>query len=291
MKRIIVFTNIFLILIMGLIAFFGVKPNAQDKQLNNVSNDFYYDTISRETYINGVKSYHNSPMVYQYLVVDGYTAYYSNSLDLSSDLLTPSNHHSDIVYDYLGTEYVDTYVYYNFILTDTLYFYIGSDLYRILSVYYEYETDYDFDTGLINHFVFNQSYVYFTKTGYDYYFTDQGLPNNFYNVSYDYYYDKGYEDARSDFGQYFPPGSPNGFDGWYGYQDGYDYGFDIGFDNGIEATSDYSFAGLLGQVFIGLGSLLAINLLPGISLGAIIAVPVVFGIIAFIIGKRGGKGD
>lgn len=104
-------------------------------------------------------------------------------------------------------------------------------------------------------------------------------------------YNAGYDNGRSDFGQYFPPGSADGLEGWYGYQDGYDYGFDLGFDDGINYASDYSFSGLLGEVFIGLGSLLAINLLPGVSIGAIIAVPVVFGIIAFILGKRGGKDD
>lgn len=107
----------------------------------------------------------------------------------------------------------------------------------------------------------------------------------------DYGYDLGYEGGREDFGQYFPPGSPNGFNGWYGFQDGYDYGWDLGYNKAFEDNENFNFTSLLAQVFMGLGSLLAIELLPGISIGAVIAVPIVFGIIAFIIGKRGGKDD
>lgn len=92
-----------------------------------------------------------------------------------------------------------------------------------------------------------------------------------------------------------------------GYQDAIDVGYNWGLEDGkilgfnegkqkgllegAAAANDFSFMGLVSQVFVGLGSLLAINLLPGISIGAIISVPIVFGIIWFIIGKRGGKGD
>src|SRR5690554_1358082 len=49
----------------------------------------------------------------------------------------------------------------------------------------------------------------------------------------------GYEEGRSDYGEYFPPGSPDGMNGWYSFQDGYDYGYEYGMndygydDNGI----------------------------------------------------------
>lgn len=76
-----------------------------------------------------------------------------------------------------------------------------------------------------------------------------------------------------------------------GYQDGYAIGkqdgYDIGFPEG-QAT-DFGFTTLLASVFVGVGSFLSINILPNISIGAIIAVPIVFGIIYFIIGRR--KGD
>ena len=46
-------------------------------------------------------------------------------------------------------------------------------------------------------------------------------------------YDLGYDEVRADYGEFFPPGSPDGFEGWYGFQDGYDYGRDIGYTNGL----------------------------------------------------------
>lgn len=62
----------------------------------------------------------------------------------------------------------------------------------------------------------------------------------------------------------------------------------IKFNDGVEAHNDFSFIGLLTQVFVGMGSILAIELLPNITIGAIIAVPIVFGIIYFILGKKRG---
>lgn len=82
-----------------------------------------------------------------------------------------------------------------------------------------------------------------------------------------------------------------------GYNDGYDYGYnngyDLGFDDGYQAavndgSADFGIKSLMSGLFVGLGSLLSIELLPNISIGMIVAVPVVFGIIAFILGKRGG---
>lgn len=96
--------------------------------------------------------------------------------------------------------------------------------------------------------------------------------------SYDYGYEDGYEDGY-DYG--FP----------LGRQQGYDMGVDKGFNDGVASATDYSFFGLITQVFAGLGSFLAIELLPRITIGALLAVPLVFGIISFIIGKRGGKDD
>ena len=68
-------------------------------------------------------------------------------------------------------------------------------------------------------------------------------------------------------------------------------GFREGKDEGLRLSTDHSFYGLISQVFAGLGTFLAIELLPNITFGAIFAVPLVFGIIFFIIGKRGGKND
>lgn len=95
-------------------------------------------------------------------------------------------------------------------------------------------------------------------------------------------YDAGYTDGYTD-----------GYDvgGAVGFEDGYFYGHDIGYNKGYndginEQLADKDFTHMLKSVFVGVGSFLGINLLPGITIGAIIAVPIVFGIIAFILGKR-----
>ena len=128
--------------------------------------------------------------------------------------------------------------------------------------------------------------------------------NEGYNVGYmhgeqaGYYlgYDDGYDDGFLDGENYEQ-----------GYNDGYnmgreDYGIRIGDDwktadwwgsyqyaQGLYATDGTGFVSLLSAIFGGLGDLLSIEILPGIYIGAIVAVPLVFGIIFFILGKR--KGD
>lgn len=72
-----------------------------------------------------------------------------------------------------------------------------------------------------------------------------------------------------------------------GYDVGYDLGYDDGYNKGISETFESGGFGLvLKQIFISIGTFLGINLLPGITIGGIIAVPIVFGIIAFILGRR-----
>lgn len=84
-------------------------------------------------------------------------------------------------------------------------------------------------------------------------------------------------------------GLTNGYNQGYdeGFLEGYDEGYNYGYNVGInEQLEDKDFTHLLKSVFIGVGSFLGINLLPGVSIGAIIAVPIIFGIIAFILGRR-----
>lgn len=95
-----------------------------------------------------------------------------------------------------------------------------------------------------------------------------------YNDGYDY----GYWEAKEAYAYYVNNE----------YYTGY-YSYNLGYNKGINEQDATGFVGLLAGVFGGLGSLLAIEILPNISLGAIIAVPLVFGVIAFILGKR--KGD
>ncbi len=107
-----------------------------------------------------------------------------------------------------------------------------------------------------------------------------------YNHGYDDGYDKGLNDGQN-------IGYDNGRD-YYGivfngnWRTAEWYG-NYMYDKGLNETDATGFRGLLAVVFGGLGDLLAIQLLPGIYIGAIIAVPLVFGIIFFILGKR--KGD
>ena len=73
-----------------------------------------------------------------------------------------------------------------------------------------------------------------------------------------------------------------------GYQKGKQEGYDKGLADGINKNPDNSgFKGLLFTVFDGMGTLLNIELLPNITIGAIILVPIVFGLLLFILGKKG----
>ena len=130
---------------------------------------------------------------------------------------------------------------------------------------------------------------------------DDGL-----RVGYDDGFDDGYDDGlQVGYDDGYDEGLQLGFDD--GLQDGYelgreDYGIKIGDDwktadwwgsyqyaQGLHKQDATGFVDLLGAVFGGFGDLLGIEILPGIYIGAIIAVPLVFGIIFFILGKR--KGD
>lgn len=107
-------------------------------------------------------------------------------------------------------------------------------------------------------------------------------------------YWSGYEEGLEDgYNQGYEEGYEEG--NWYGYNEGYDIGYnegyDLGYSNGYnkgisENMETGGFGLMLKQVFASVGSFLEIELLPGIPFGAIIAVPIVFGIIAFILGRR-----
>ncbi len=93
-----------------------------------------------------------------------------------------------------------------------------------------------------------------------------------------YRYEQGFDYGRREYGIYFMNDWRNAE--WYG---------NYMYNQGLNETDATGFRGLLTAVFGGLGDLLGIQLLPGVYLGAIVAVPLVFGIIFFILGKR--KGD
>lgn len=88
---------------------------------------------------------------------------------------------------------------------------------------------------------------------------------------------KGFNQGRNEYGIYFNNEWRTA--GWYGT---YRY------NQGVNEEDSTGFIALLFAVFSGFGTLLSIELLPNITIGAIIAVPLVFGILWFILGKRGG---
>lgn len=80
------------------------------------------------------------------------------------------------------------------------------------------------------------------------------------------------------------------------YEEGYNAGVSIGYESGhsagyVEGLQDAEnnpMWDLFTGAFAGVGALLDIELLPNISIGLLILIPMIFGVIAFILGKRGG---
>lgn len=111
---------------------------------------------------------------------------------------------------------------------------------------------------------------------------------------------EGYNDAKT---EYYQPRYDEGYtageiDGYNDaktefYQPRYDLGYSVGKSAGYsEGLSDSDANPLLSMLissFSAIGVILDINILPGISIGMLILIPVLFGIISFIIGKRGGN--
>ena len=68
----------------------------------------------------------------------------------------------------------------------------------------------------------------------------------------------------------------------------YDDAWQKGYDFALELTKNTSgFKGLVSAAFSGIGQILAIELFPNFSLGVIILVPIVLGLVLFILGKKG----
>ena len=116
--------------------------------------------------------------------------------------------------------------------------------------------------------------------------------NDGYNVGKQDGYNEGYND-----GLYASEGYQTGYDDGHadGYEEGKEYGmsigrehwYDVGYEKGYnKGLAARNFSDLLKSMFGAIGVFLGINLLPGISIGALIAVPIIFGIIAFILGRR-----
>lgn len=155
---------------------------------------------------------------------------------------------------------------------------------------YEYGRDEGLDIGYFNGYEdgynsgYENGFENGIEAGYDEGYIngrDDGY-NNGYNVGYndgiDAGYNEGYEKGKED-------GFEEGFNA--SREHWYNVGYQVGYNKGLnEQIADRDFSHLLRSAFVAIGTFLGINLLPGISIGAIIAVPIVFGIIAFILGKR-----
>ncbi len=123
---------------------------------------------------------------------------------------------------------------------------------------------------------YDTGYYHGEQDGYDLGYEDG------YEDGYDYGEFYGYNMGRHEFGIFFE-GEWRKAE-WFGY-----FSYNEGYNDGLIEKDLFGFGGLLTAVFGGLGSLLSVQLFPGVYLGAIVAVPLVFGIIFFILGKR--KGD
>lgn len=108
--------------------------------------------------------------------------------------------------------------------------------------------------------------------------------DNQYQIGYDDGYNQGWED-----GEYY--GYFNGHDdGYYvGYDDGYNYGYSVGKNEGLnEGTSAWGV--LFSSMLSTFGAILSIEIFPDLTIGMIAAVPLILGLLSFIIGvAKGGK--
>lgn len=103
------------------------------------------------------------------------------------------------------------------------------------------------------------------------------LYNDTYEAGVNNGYKHGYEKGKSDYGYKQTNGN---------YLNAIQYG-NIRYEEGIKVGSQTGFFGLLSTAFAGVGSILSIELLPNISIGALILIPIVFGLILFVLGKKG----
>lgn len=86
----------------------------------------------------------------------------------------------------------------------------------------------------------------------------------------------GYEKGKADYGVLQPNGSTLTGSQWGTEQ----------YNKGLSDGSNTGFKSVLSDIFGGIDTFFSIELIPGFSIGAIVLVPLVFGLLAFIIGRR-----
>lgn len=125
----------------------------------------------------------------------------------------------------------------------------------------------------VNFFTFGETSVYSYR--------DTDVVTNSYNFIYKTrLYDEGIE--------MYEGGYNNGYDdGYFEGKQLYGVGYNEGYNKGIsESIESGGFSMILSSMFTSVGVLLSVELLPNISIGSIVAIPIVFGVIMFIIGRK-----
>lgn len=281
MKRFLRFLSIFLIMGLGIIAIFSIKPKASlsdDIEFPNttISNGVYLDDkITDHLYYRINIKYNN--VIYE--TFEDIKNAYRNGVISSNTLL-----------------YINLDPTFNFVIAKLIF---DSSDFKYYTVYGNTNPT---ERSTIRSVIIYNNGIFINNTNWLWDNFDSGfyivghvlMGYSNYVDGYDYGYDTGYNDGYDDgYLEAYDLGYDEGYDLGYdeGNDLGYDKGYDYGYQKGIDVASDNTFYGIIAQVFTGLGSFLAIELLPNITFGAIFAVPLVFGIIFFIIGKRGGKDD
>lgn len=139
-----------------------------------------------------------------------------------------------------------------------------------LSLFYQEGYDNGYDTG------YDDGYLNGEIFGYDDGYTD-GLNEGYFNGQVDYY--------NGTYLAQLPAETSTPYND--GQVDGYQYGYATGFDDGIVSDVDTSW--VLGFT-TGAMNVLGVSIIPGITLGVFVFVPLFFGFVGFIyrVGKRGG---
>jgi hypothetical protein len=148
----------------------------------------------------------------------------------------------------------------------------------ILDYYYNLYTALYYNLNLDT--FYTEGYEYGYESGENFGYNDgynDGLVEGYFDGQADYYYGTYLES--------FP------FESSTGYQvalvEGYEYGYDAGFEDGL--TSDVDTQWLLGFVS-GTVNILGVSIIPGISLGVFVFIPLFLGFIGFIFRLGGRRG-
>lgn len=102
-------------------------------------------------------------------------------------------------------------------------------------------------------------------------------------------YFKGYEEGKIE-------GDLNGYERGYdiGYNDGHSNGYDSGKRDGIASKGENVWSNsneFIKNIFVGIFDILSIELLPNVSLGTFVVIPLIFSVLFFIVKVAKGGGD